>query len=116
MLRFRAGVRTVELGLLAVRVGLGLLFLTAGLAKLTAPGRFQALVYGAGLTGPWADLYAAAGPGWEVAIGVACLLGWATRAAGAAAALVLAGYAAYFWLANGGAGRPPWGAQGGPPS
>jgi hypothetical protein len=43
--RFRARIRAVDLGLAAVRTGLGLLFLIAGAAKLAEPSRLRAPVY-----------------------------------------------------------------------
>jgi uncharacterized membrane protein YphA (DoxX/SURF4 family) len=64
------------------------------------------------------ELYAAASPAWDAVIGLACLLGWATRPAAGAALLTLAGFAAYIWAVagalTGAPGRPPWAAEAGP--
>ncbi len=88
--------RMVDLALLSVRVGLGLLFLTFALEKFANPARTAKQIVDSNmLTSPWLELYAAGLPWWELAFGICFLLGIVTRIAGGAAFLALASYTIY---------------------
>jgi uncharacterized membrane protein YphA (DoxX/SURF4 family) len=88
-------------GLLLVRIGLGLQFLTYALAKLADPSAIQRQVLDSHLLPPaLAGLYGTLIPWWELAFGVGLLLGFATRFIGASAALALISYTIYISIAS----------------
>ncbi len=88
--------RMVDLALLSVRVGLGLLFLTFALEKFSNPARTAKQIADSNmLASPWMELYAGGLPWWELAFGICFLLGLATRPIGVAAFLALTSYTVY---------------------
>jgi uncharacterized membrane protein YphA (DoxX/SURF4 family) len=85
-----------NLGLLSIRIGLGLQFLTYALVKLSNPAVVQRQVMESGiLPSAIAGVYATLLPWWELAFGIGFLLGFATRFVGASAALALISYTIY---------------------
>jgi uncharacterized membrane protein YphA (DoxX/SURF4 family) len=93
--------RAISLGLLLVRIGLGLQFLTYALAKLANPSLIQRQVLDSQMLPPAvASLYGTLIPWWELAFGVCLLLGFATRFIGASAALALISYTMYVSISS----------------
>jgi uncharacterized membrane protein YphA (DoxX/SURF4 family) len=93
--------RALNLGLLLVRIGLGLQFLTYALVKLTNPAPIQRQVLESQMLPPTlASLYAALIPWWELAFGIGFLVGFGTRFVGGSAALALISYTIYVSISS----------------
>ncbi len=85
--------RTIDLALLSVRVGLGVLFLTFALGTFRNPDAFAKQVADSDLlASPWLELFTAGKSWWELAFGIGFLVGLATRLVGVAAFLALISY------------------------
>jgi len=91
-----AGDRATDLGLLLLRIGLGLLFLIDSVRKFALAAEVHKAIAGSGLLpAPLAALYAAGIGWWELIFGICLLAGAATRATAGAACLALISYTIY---------------------